>query len=496
MQPAPQLDLFATPQHRPPTWGPFTPRAWQAAALPIALRHVAEGKRSIISAIMGAGKSVLITELCHRHRGRVVVTVPTVALVEQLSATIATRCGEGAVGRYYTHASDTDRRITVVCLPSLARYVAATGDLPAPLWIADEAHRTEADQCVAQFDALAPSAAIGFTATPFRADKRERLSLWTDLAYEYTAADALRDGVVVPFRVQLWDGGGDNNIDAVCLRLIRKHASGPGLVNAVSIIDAEQHAEWLTRQGLMSKAVHSALPRDEIASRIAELERGDLACIVHVSMLQEGVNLPWLRWLCMRRPVGSRVRFVQEVGRVLRAHPGKERAELLDPHDLFDTFGLTYDAILAGDTCDPVAESADPLAAEAAACIAAERDEPPTPGAPREPPGVGIARRLAPVRRYVRRLYLALLAEGIIESRISSTSWRKLDPTEKQLKAIGWICGGMARNTAIPLAHRKALAIVRANAADLKRGDVSDLLSIGSVMRDRKRRCEPWPLAQ
>jgi len=60
---------------------------------------------------------------------------------------------------------------------------------------------------------------------------------------------------------------------------------------------------------------------------------------------------------------------------------------------------------------------------------------------------------------------------------------------------VGWMCGGMARDTAIPLPHRKALAVVRANAADLRRGDVSDLLSIGSAMRDRKRRGLPWPLA-
>ena len=66
--------------------------------MPIALRHIADGRRSIISAIMGSGKSVLIAEVCKRVPGRVVVTVPTVSLVEQLSTTIAVRCGADAVG--------------------------------------------------------------------------------------------------------------------------------------------------------------------------------------------------------------------------------------------------------------------------------------------------------------------------------------------------------------------------------------------------------------
>ena len=488
-----QLDLFAArPRPQPPTWGPFLPRAWQAAALPIALQHIADGGRSVISAIMGSGKSVLIAEICKRTRGRIVVTVPTVALVEQLSATISRRCGAVSVGCYYTHASDTDCRITVVCLPSLTRYVEATAHLPPPLWIADEAHRTEAEQCVAVYDSLAPHAALGVTATPFRADESERLSLWDSLAYEYTAADALRDGVVVPFRVQLWDGEGTSDLDAVCLRLIRKHAQGPGLVNARNIEDAEAHAEWLTARGVSAVAVHSAIDRDEIAARLERLRVGELACVVHVSMLQEGVDLPWLRWLCMRRPVRSRVRFVQEVGRVLRAHEGKTRAELLDPHDLFDSFGLTYQAILAGDT-KPAKANADPLADEIAACLGIDPDVPEYPWAPLEQ-AKARARRLKPVRRYVRRLYLALLAEGVIEERISSTHWRGKPPSEKQLGAVGWMCGGMARDTAIPLPHRKALAVVRENAADLKRGDVSDLLSIGAAMKARKRRGDPWPL--
>jgi hypothetical protein len=65
-------------------------------------------------------------------------------------------------------------------------------------------------------------------------------------------------------------------------------------------------------------------------------------------MLQEGVDLPWLRWLCLRRPAASRVRFAQEVGRVLRAAPGKAEAVIFDPHDLFASHALSYEAVLSG----------------------------------------------------------------------------------------------------------------------------------------------------
>ena len=42
---------------------PWKPRRWQEEALPLAISSLREGKRPIISAIMGAGKSILLAEL-------------------------------------------------------------------------------------------------------------------------------------------------------------------------------------------------------------------------------------------------------------------------------------------------------------------------------------------------------------------------------------------------------------------------------------------------
>ena len=129
-----------------PPWAGKQPRDWQAQALPIALDALRRRENAIICAIMGSGKSVLIAEVCASGRGRVVVTVPTVALVVQLAATIGTRC-PGEVGTFYGDSKQTDKRITVVCLASLGTYAAATAHLEAPaLWIADEAHKTEAER--------------------------------------------------------------------------------------------------------------------------------------------------------------------------------------------------------------------------------------------------------------------------------------------------------------------------------------------------------------
>jgi superfamily II DNA or RNA helicase len=476
------------------SWPNITPRAWQRDALPLALDAIRSKRPAIVSAIMGSGKSVLIAEICGSGRGRVVVTVPTVQLVDQMHATISARCE--SVGRYYTHAKDTCERITIVCLPSLAQYIAAVPEPPA-LWIADEAHRTEAETVLRAYTEMKPHAAIGFTATPFRSSADERLSLWHSLAYEYGFTKALRDGVVVKPVLRLWDGKTTNQ-DDVCVAMIKRWADGPGLTNARDISDAEVFAARLCSEGIPAAAIHSKHARALQAELIEQLRTGRLAVLVHVSMLQEGVDLPWLQWLCMRRPVRSKVRFCQEVGRVLRAHPGKASAQLLDPHDLFDTFGLSYEAILACDVDDSI--SLEEQAARALLRMLEKREkieeeeEEDVAEFFYRGATVNRARALPPMRRYVRQLYMAFVGAGVVETKITSTGWRGKTPSEKQLKYVASSIAGLARDTTIPIAHRKALGLVGECAADLRRGDVSDLMSVGFCLRDRRRMRKPWPL--
>lgn len=466
-------------------WGGAVPRAWQLDALPKVLAAVDDGTRGVVSAVMGSGKSVLIAEAVSARMPSsgacTVVTTPTVRLVDQLAATLADRVGADRVGKYYTHAKQHDRDVVVCCQPSavaLAEEMRAAGRA-VHLWVADEAHKTQATSMLAAATAFAARAAVGFTATPFRALRTEDLSLWTSLLYEYTAADAIRDGVVVPPRLVQWLGG-DAKLDDVCESLIAQtRRFGPGLCNAADVADADTFALRLSAGGCPSRSLHSKQSQDTQTATLADLQAGRLACVVHVNMLAEGVDLPWLRWLCMRRPVRSRVRFCQEVGRVLRASPGKECAWLIDPHDLFDSFGLTYEAVLAGQAVE-----SQPPDVEAAERALAMRGDPAT----------RMVQGVEACRRYVRMLYLSMLSAGVVEQRVSGTSWRSLEPSDKQRTAVRWACAGLARDAAVPMVHRKALAEVADAVQSLRRGDVSDLLSVGFALKDRRRDRLPWPL--
>jgi len=456
-----------TPTDPPDPWdgAPWTPRRWQAAALPAVLAELTEGRRAVVSAVMGAGKSVLIAEVAHQWLGRdtVVITTPTQALVEQLAATLGQRLGADLVGRYFSHAKEADRPVVVACNASAAVLAAelSFSKRTTGLWIADEVHRTETAQMLQAALTLKPHRQLGFTATPFRSDDRERLRLWDTVAYRYSLADALRDQVLVPWSVVPWDGEGDDDLDAVCLRLIRHHSMGPGMVNAADIGDAEHFARLLNDGGLRADTVHSRRSGNDNAAALTALEAGDLDCIVHVNMLAEGVDLPWLRWLCLRRPMSARVRFIQEVGRVLRAAPGKDRALLLDPHDLFGAFGWGFGEALGewdrekGDPREPV-----------------ERE----PGEMRSP------RATDPLTAYCRRLLLPLQAAGWASAgKVVADQWRRDLPTGKQLEYLR-ICRRWRPWRWLPGDHSRFVADLLARPVELTRGAVSDLITVSQAV--------------
>ena len=229
------------------------------------------------------------------------------------------------------------------------------------LLICDEAHKTECDTFVQAMELMEPFAAVGFTATPFRDSSKDSLSLFekcqgmhSPLLYRYGPREGLRDGVVVPWQIVPWTGE-QAELDDACLQIV-KGAKGPGVVSASSVADAEKFVERLRDAGIPSDSLHYKSGRDRKRELLSELESGKVKCIVAVNMLTEGVDLPWLRWLCLRRQMSSRVAFAQFVGRALRACEGKTHAVLYDPWNLFDTHRISHSAALQGGVEEPQEE--------------------------------------------------------------------------------------------------------------------------------------------
>ncbi len=474
---------------------PWVLRDWQERALPRALMALAQGQRGVISAVMGAGKSILLAEVVaaavERGWGPVVVSTPTVALVDQLAETLSRRVTP--VGKWYTRAKDA-QYVTVVCYPSLRDYARATGTSPG-LWIADECHRTETVSVHDAHKSLQPLRALGLSATPYRSPEDEYLSLWEVELLRYTPTNAIRDGVLVPPRIRPWDDAcrsvyGDQTLDDACILMIldecRRGDIGPGVVSAATIADAEIMARKLTDAGMRVDAIHSRLTCRERQSMLARLEAGRLDALVHVALLVEGVDLPWLRWICLRRP-RSRVGLIQEVGRVLRAHPGKTEALVLDPLDqLGGVVGLAAAALgwslSEGDVPDYLRE-----AAEAVGVSPEDYDS--VDGlraAVADLAGEALRRRSPVLVPSVASWLVAVLAalsqhDLAPEPVVRAGSWRHRPPTPKQCATLSaaWVGkrlrGLYGRHPVYP-ALRAALSLLSSGRGT--RGAASDMLTL------------------
>ena len=460
----------------------YPPRKWQRAAMGLAMNAAMDPKRrGIIEAVMGAGKSIFQAQLVANCLGelgsQIIVSAPTEKLVNQLGETMAQRLGRSKVGLYYGKRKQPHRPVVVACTRSLSS-LAHDIRRPPKLWVADECHGTEAEGVRNAITELAPERAIGFTATPFRSSNKESLQLWNEHLYHYRMADALKDGVLVPFRTMVWQGEEETPLDEACTTMIREHGNGPGIVSAFSIEDAEMYSEVLNANGIASMAIHSKLSNREQDHRLQLLRTGELGALVHVSLLAEGVDLPWLRWLCLRRNVGARVRFCQEVGRVLRVDredPTKTHAIVFDPLNLLAVHGLSHAAAIG----EALQEEAERVAA-----LEADGEDEEEFRAPKVPVAVAVSAILNGLQTL--KLDLELRAP-----QWSSTAyaWNDNDgtnakPTERQLQTVTKMAYTLKQ---LPTREREWCRRLAETASGLHKRAVSELLDIMFFLEKRRR---------
>jgi superfamily II DNA/RNA helicase len=423
--------------------------------------------------VMGSGKSVTIAELAARiaPHHNVIVTVPTQELVRQISETIQAHTGH-LVGQWYADRKQV-RPITVAChqslhtLPKDLRPDDPFASERGTVWIADECHKTECETVKSWAEKTQPLHRIGFTATPYRSSEKQAVSLFKKVVYEYLAADAYRDGhVVKPTLVHAPEG----DLNDVCLEFITAQ-DVPGVCNAVTVEDAEYFASELRKRGIESFAVH--YQSDKTASDARAFLSANAGCVVYVDMLSEGFDCPPIQYMAMRRMVGSRVRFAQEVGRGLRASPNKTTCHLFDPHDLFLVHDLSFEACLGEiDVDEPIPTLRLQMELELGMARAAKEGT--------DIWGTGMpAKALSAARSYLRQAALDLKMRKVVEEKVEAGTWRSKPVSHKQKDFVNLLFDSI-NGDAVPEPHRTCLlACYHAMwTPQFKKGDITDLITI------------------
>ena len=448
-------------KYRPWDWAipGFAPRDWQAEAQPKAMAAIGSGRRSIIQAVMGAGKSISIGENCAEYDGTVIVATPKQRLVHELSETIEQRVGY--VGQWYGRKK-TQARVMVACHASLP-----TVPLPPKcLLIIDECHKTENETFRKSIKRLEEGvkdlSILGYTATPYGARVKDRLSLFDDIVYELSPGKALGMGIVVPWEI-VSNTDKTRSIDDAAVEACAE-GPWPCVTDATSIEDAEGFVELLDAAGIPAGCIHSKMSFDAQDAMIADLKAGKIKVLVQIELLTEGVNIKEIMSLVLRRQRASRNAFAQFIGRGLRVAPGKDRCIIYDLPGNFERLRLSYPAVL-GEGEEEEEGYASPL------------DLSTDPDAPAGPQRERKSKVVTKLGAYLRRLTVGIYELGKERPGDDGRLIRNLAITPRQ-KNMLWALGRGLKHTVMPDEQRGALKALFGEMDAMTRGEAADLITV------------------
>lgn len=357
----------------------FEPREWQRRAFHAWTEHE---HRGVVSVVTGAGKTrfaeICISDFLHRRpRGRVIIVVPTVALVDQWAVGLSEDLGvdPNDIGLYVQGVSARgDERLVVLTLVAAREKTAALAVDTETLLVVDECHRigSPANSLALEHRVVE---SIGLSATPERehdeAFEEVVVPALGDILFRYGYDEALRDGVITPFdlvnveipllpheydryedltkrasRLFARQQRGDD-VEAnlakvlqdrgrvaakalmripVTVKLLDSHRGARALVFHEFIDDAEQIKRHLVERKHSTTIYHSRLASPHRQENLRMYRRGSFDVLVTCRALDEGVNLPETEIAIVSSATASKRQRIQRLGRVLRPAPGKKRA--------------------------------------------------------------------------------------------------------------------------------------------------------------------------
>lgn len=310
-------------------------------------------RRVLLVAPTGAGKTVMFSHLTQRltERGnRVLLLAHRDFLLDQIGGTLA---------RFeIPHGFIAAKRKRELChLAQVAGVHTLKGRVGKIAWqpdwiICDEAHHATAGSWDTILNAYPSARVVGVTATPQRLDGKGLGEVFQEMVIGPRVQDLMDRGFLS--RVQYYSPAtvsteglhtrmGDyvqSEIEqAVNTRGVTGHAvdwyrkacdGAPAIAFCASIVHSENVAQGFRQAGYRWQALHSKMSYADNQSAIKKLASGELHGVSSCDIISEGFDVPVVTAAILLRPTKSLGLHLQQIGRVLRPAPGKQRAIIID----------------------------------------------------------------------------------------------------------------------------------------------------------------------
>lgn len=331
----------------------FQPRPYQLKIESDVRNAFTGGARSVmVTSPVASGKTVVFSRISagvYAKRKRVLVLAHRRELIYQISNTLRAMCvphgtilgGQPGVPR--TH----------VIVGAVQTVFKRLRFIPEPhLIIADEAHRCCEDSAFGKIIEAFPTARVlGVSASPQRTDRRP-LALFDTLVHGPSVAELVALGFLPPPEVYapvrpdlsaLHVKRGDYvtaeseaamdkpHIVGCAVQHYSKLAAGKrAIVFCVSIRHAERVADEFRAAGFVAAHIDGKMNDAERTQRLRQFENGAVPILTTVDLCSEGLDVPGIEAAILLRPTQSVIVHVQQMGRAMRAAPGKTRAIVID----------------------------------------------------------------------------------------------------------------------------------------------------------------------
>lgn len=342
------------------------PRPWQSGALESLDRIRANAyRRALVAVATGLGKTwlaafdVLAAGKSLDRPPRVLIIAHRAEILVQAEATLRTAMRsewEDARVTWYLGAnSDMSGNLVVASVQKLTRPegLAELDQRHFDYAVIDEVHHAEAPSYRRVMARLNATFTLGLTATPERTDGVDVASLFDDvLAWQATVGDGITEGSLVPFHYlglkddvdfeQIpWRNG---RFDPATLeeklensdRMERLWSAWQADPDARTLVFccSRRHAlytrDWLRRRKVAAAAVFSGTGGDPRNESLSDFIDGKLQALCVVDLFNEGLDVPDVERVVMLRPTESKVIFLQQLGRGLRAAENKLWLKVID----------------------------------------------------------------------------------------------------------------------------------------------------------------------
>lgn len=342
----------------------LTPRDYQIDALAGVRAGLGAGKRVLLVAPTGAGKTVIAAWMVNglvKKAHKVLFLAHRKELIDQSSNKLKTLGIPHGVIMADDPRAALHHDVQVASIQTLTRR-----EVPfrPTVIIVDEAHRARAKGYEDTFQRWPHAAVIGLTATPVRSDDKGLGELFGHLTMCPSLAQLTEMGHLVPAECYskkidlsgIKTSKGDYDTTQLEARMNQPVLVGDVVGHwkklaadritvgfAITVAHSQALVKEFQAAGVAAEHLDGETPKWRREALLARLKRGQIRVLWNVGVLTEGWDCPEVSAIILARPTKSLGLYLQMVGRALRPSPGKTDCVILDHAGSCYSHGLPAD---------------------------------------------------------------------------------------------------------------------------------------------------------